>query len=137
MAKLAYFSNAIRDYQGDAFLARLPGAILKIRIDPMPADGETTPTGTLLATHTLATPAGTSVNGLLTITLPANVVIVATGTAAVAELLESDGTTKIASFNVGVTAGQFYLVLGSAAYQSGAFSAVTAFTITLPASATA
>lgn len=132
MAKLSYLSTAALDVMGDALLARLSAGILKIRTVSMPADGDTTPSGTLLATFTLATPAGTSVGGLLTITAPSDVTCVATGEAAVAELLESDDTTKVCVFNVGETAGQFCLVVTDASFQSGALARISSFSITIP-----
>jgi hypothetical protein len=133
MAKSSQYSTTIRTKKTDAVLARCAAGVLKIFSGSMPADGDTNPAGTLLATFTLPSPAGVSASGVLTFTAPANVTIAATGTAAVAQLLESDGTTKIANFNVGATGGGFCLELGSTAFQQGAYASITSFTWTEPA----
>lgn len=132
MAKTSQYSTNIRDVKADAVMARLSAATVKIYTGSMPADGDADPAGTLLATFTLATPAGTSVGGVITFTAPSDVSIVATGTAAVAQLCESDGT-NVANFNVGATGGGFCLEVGSTAFQSGALARISSFTWTEPA----
>jgi hypothetical protein len=131
MSALSLYSDTCRTSKATAVKTDLAGGFVDFYTGSMPADGNTAPGGTLLSTHSLASPCGTVTNGVLTFTLPANVAIAATGTAAVARFRKSDGS-HYASANVGATSG-FCVVLGSTAFQQGAYSAITSLTWTEPA----
>jgi len=88
-----YVATANRNAKADAVTTALGTAgTIKFYTGTLPADGDTDPAGTLLATVALANPAGPAASGgVLTFTNPASVSVVATGTAAVAAFEDSGG----------------------------------------------
>ncbi len=124
----AGYSTALRNAQMDAITSTVGnGGKLVIYAGTRPATGGAA--GTVLATFTMGTPfASASSGGVLTVTLPADVVATATGTAAWARLFKSDGTTIVMDLGVG-TSGQ-EVTINSTSITSGITCSVTGFVIT-------
>ncbi|MGW8565636.1 hypothetical protein [Isoptericola sp. NPDC055881] len=94
------------------------GATIEIRSGSKPATPETTATGTLLATVTIAG-SFTSSGGVLTAADPASVTVGATGTAGYFRVKTSGGTGKIDG-TVTATGGGGDMQLATTALSSGA-----------------
>ncbi len=108
-----------------------PGT-LKIYSGSMPADGDTTPPGTLLATVTLEDPAFGSAAALAAaLADPDAVTISASGTAAVALWEDSDGNNVFVC-DVGSGGDGAALQLATVALSSGGSLDITGFTYTQP-----
>lgn len=121
-------STALRNAKLDA-ITTYAGNACKLRIytATRPATGGTATT--LLSEHTLGTPfAGAASSGVLTLNLPSNVTASATGTAAWARIVRSDGTTHVLDMSVGTSGTD--LILGTVSIASGNTIAITAATIT-------
>jgi hypothetical protein len=89
-----------------------------------------TPTGTLLATFTLAATPGTASGGVLTFTLPSNVTGAASGTPGYGRMIDGttdDGTHTQVQFSCGVGSGEMNF---SSTIASGGTVSITAMTIT-------
>ena len=99
-----------------------------------PANPNASITGTLLATVTCADPAfGAASSGAATLTDPASVTAVATGTATHFRAVDSDDTPKFDG-SVTATGGGGDLTLGTTSITSGLAVDITGGTVTVPAS---
>lgn len=107
--------------------------VLKIYTAPQPAGPDTTATGTLLASATLADPAfGTATTGAVTLTDPASVTGVADGTAAWFRIEDSTGT-GVLDGTCGTTGAD--LILNTTTISTGVTVDIQAGgTLTMPAS---
>lgn len=124
--------NAAANAVVDLCDAGAGAATLKIYSGSLPADGDTTPAGTLLATVTLADPAfGSAAAGVAAATDPDAVTISASGTAAVFIIEDSDGN-NVMTGDVTATGGGGTLELATVALSSGADLDITGFTYTHP-----
>lgn len=103
---------------------------MQIRSGTIPATPETAATGTLLVTIPLAS--FTTNGAVLTSSDPAAVAPVATGTAAWARVLKSDGTTVAYDFDVTATGGGGTVQLGTTSIVTGTNVDMSAITITEP-----
>lgn len=130
--------NATRSAMVTALVARFdngtgPGT-LQIRTGSQPTTANDTATGTLLATVTLADPAfGSPTNGVATLTDPAAVTAVATGTAGWFRGLDSTGATVVDG-SVTATVGGGDIELATVSITSGLSVDITGGTITMPGS---
>jgi hypothetical protein len=121
-------ATGLRNAKLDA-ITTFAGTACKLRIytATRPATGGTATT--LLSEHTLGTPfAGAASAGVLTLNLPSNVTASATGTAAWARIVKSDGTTHVMDMSVGTSGTD--LILGTTSINSGNTIAITSATIT-------
>lgn len=110
-----------------------PGTI-KIYSGSQPANANTTPAGTLLATITWANPAfGNASSGVATATDPAAVNASATGTAG-CFLVEDSTGANVFDGSVTATGGGGDLTLSTTSLVSGSPVDITSFTFTVPAS---
>lgn len=126
--------NAACDGVVDLLDAGAAAGTLKIYTGSQPATPATAPSGTLLATVTLADPAfGASATGVATGTDPASVTAVATGTAGWFRLEDSTGA-NVFDGDVTATGGGGVMTLSSTALVSGSPVDITSFTVTMPAS---
>lgn len=124
--------NAAADAVVDLLDAGAGAGTIKFYSGSMPADGDATPAGTLLATVTLADPAsGAASGGVATFTDPAAVTISATGTAAVALFEDSNGNNVFVC-DVTATGGGGTITLATTALSSGGTLDITAFAYTQP-----
>jgi hypothetical protein len=129
-------TSAIRNTMTDAIVDSLdagagPGTI-QIRSGTRPTDPSVTATGTLLATVTCADPAfGASSAGSATISDPAAVTAVATGTATWFRALDSNAAACFDGL-VTATGGGGDLTLTTTAIVSGMQVDITGGTITVP-----
>ena len=124
--------NAAANAVVDLCDAGAGAATLKIYSGSLPADGDTTPAGTLLATVALADPAfGNADAGVSSATDPDAVTISASGTAAVFIIEDSDGN-NVMTGDVTATGGGGTLELATVALSSGADLDITGFTYTHP-----
>lgn len=131
-----YLSTAAANAAADAVVDRCDAgagpATLKVYSGALPADGDTDPPGTLLATVVLADPAfGGAAGGIAAASDPDAVSIVATGTAAVGAIEDSNGNNVI-TFDVGATGSGAVLELATTALSAGASLDITAFNYTQP-----
>lgn len=128
-------TTAIRNAMTDAIVDSVDGGspgTIEIRSGTRPADPATTATGTLLATVTLANPAfGASSGGSATISDPAAVTAVATGTATWFRAKNSGGTAQFDG-QVTATGGGGDLTLTTTSIVSGMSVDITGGTITVP-----
>lgn len=129
--------NSIRSTMCDAIVDALDAGAaagtIAIRSGTRPALPTDTATGTLLATVTCADPAfGAASNGVATITDPAGVAAVATGTASWFRAFDSDGNAKFDG-SVTATGGGGDLTLATTSITSGLTVDITGGTITVPA----
>jgi hypothetical protein len=109
MANLRY-ATARRNAMMDDVRTALAGGSIKVRSGTQPANANTAATGTLLATLTLASPAGAaSSGGTFTFGTITSGTAVATGTASWARMLQSDGTTVVCDMDVGTSGATFIL----------------------------
>lgn len=109
-----------------------PGT-LKIYSGAVPADGDTTPAGTLLATVTFADPAfGNAAAGVAAATDPAAVTGVAAGTAG-CWIIEDQSGDNVMVGDVTATGGGGSLELATTTISIGLTVDITAFTYTQPA----
>jgi hypothetical protein len=105
---------------------------IQIRTGAMPATPQTAASGTLLATVTLADPAGGApATGTVTITDPASATGVANGDAGWARFLDSTGAT-VMDCDVTATGGGGAITLSSATISSGVTVDLGAITYTVP-----
>lgn len=125
-------ANAAADAVVDRLDAGAGAGTIKIYSGSMPADGDTTPAGTLLATVTLEDPAFGSAAALsAALADPDAVTISASGTAAVALFEDSDGNNVFVC-DVSATGGGGTLQLATVALSSGGTLDITGFTYTQP-----
>lgn len=107
---------------------------LKFYSGSMPADGDTDPAGTLLATVALAsTPFGAASAGTQAMAAVAAVTIAASGTAAVAAFEASAGT-NVYVCDVTATGGGGTITLDTVALSAGGNLQITSFSLTQPGS---
>jgi hypothetical protein len=132
MANLRY-ATARRNAMMDDVRAALAGGSIQVRSGTQPANANTAATGTLLATLTLASPAGAvSSGGTFTFGTITSGTAVATGTAAWARMLQSDGTTVVGDMDVGTSGATF--ILDTVSIVSGGTVAATGTnTLSIPA----
>ena len=105
---------------------------IQIRSGTRPATADTTATGTLLATVTLANPAfGSASSGVATLSDPSAVTAVATGTATWFRGL-SGGAAAVFDGDVTATGGGGDLTLASTSITSGQSVDITGGTVTMP-----
>lgn len=128
--------NATRSAMCDALVDRFDlgtgAGTIQIRSGTQPTTANDTATGTLLATITLADPAfGSASNGVATLTDPAAVNAVATGTATWFRGLDSAGAT-VADGDVTATGGGGGIELATTSITSGLSVDITGGTITMP-----
>ena len=130
-------ANAVRTLMVDALVDSVDGGspgTIKIYDGTRPANPDASITGTLLATVTLANPAfGAGSNGVATLSDPAAVTAVATGTATHFRAANSGGTAKFDG-SVTATGGGGDLTLATTSITSGLSIDITGGTITVPAS---
>jgi hypothetical protein len=108
-----------------------PGTI-QIRSGSMPATPQTAASGTLLATVTLADPAGgAAATGVVTITDPASATGVADGTAGWARFLDSTGAA-VMDCDVTATGGGGAITLSTVTISTGVSVDLGALTYTFP-----
>lgn len=130
--------NATRSAMCDALVDRFDlgtgAGTIQIRSGTQPTTANDTATGTLLATVTLIDPAfGSASNGVATLTDPAAVNAVATGTATWFRGLDSSGATVVDG-SVTATAGGGDIELATTSITSGLSVDITGGTITQPGS---
>lgn len=132
MANLRY-ATATRNAMMDIVRTNLAGGSIQIRSGTQPADANTTATGTLLATLTLASPAGSSSSGgTFTFgTVTSDTSADATGTATWARVLQSDGTTAV--FDCDVATSGATINLNTVSIVTGGTVAITSGTLSIPA----
>lgn len=112
-----HFSTTTRNGKADALIADLGNAgTIKFYTGTLPADGDTDPAGTLLATVVLGSPAAPAASaGVATFTNPAGVTVATSGTPTVAAFEDSIGT-NVAVMEVGagkeITLDNYNLVAG-------------------------
>ena len=132
-------STALANAMADAATALLDAGAgagtIKLYSGALPADGDTDPAGTLLATVTLAKPSfpGAAASGVDAMAAVASVTIGATGTAAVAIFEDSAGNNGWTG-DVTATGGGGMLELDSVALSAGASLQITGFNFTVPTS---
>lgn len=108
------------------------GGTIKIYTGSQPATPATAPSGTLLATVVLANPAfGAASAGVATLTDPASVNAVATGTAGWARFADRDGAA-VMDGDVTATGGGGVVTLSSTSLTSGSPVDITGGTYTQP-----
>jgi hypothetical protein len=110
MANLRY-ATARRNAMMDDVRAALAGGSIKVYSGTQPANANTALSGnTLLATLTLASPAGAvSSGGTFTFGTITSGTAAATGTASFARFFQSDGTTVVCDCDVGTSGATFIL----------------------------
>jgi hypothetical protein len=122
--------NAIADAVADLY----DGGTLKIYTGSQPATADTAPTGSLLATITLPTPAfGASSSGAVAKAGTWSVAASATGTAGYFRL-KTAGDTHPIDGTIGATGSGEEMELDNTSITSGQSVTVSSFTITQPAS---
>ena len=130
-------ANATRSAACDAIVDRIDvggAGTIQIRSGTRPANADTTATGTLLATVTLAATAfGSASNGVATLADPAAVTAVATGTATWFRVISGGGST-VMDGDVGATSSGADLELATTSITSGLSVDVTGGSVTMPAS---
>jgi hypothetical protein len=125
--------NASAQAVGNLVDADAGAGTLKIYSGSVPANGDTDPAGTLLATVAFAVTAfGAPSAGVISATDPAAVTVVATGTAAACIIEDASGDNVIVG-DVTATGGGGMIELATVALSSGATVDITAFTYTQPA----
>lgn len=133
-------ATAMVDVVVDRIDADAGAGTLKIYSGTVPADGDTTPAGTLLVTITLADPAfgaGSSISSALSravMTDPAAVNAVATATAG-CFIVEDQSGDNVFSGDVTATGGGGTLTLSNTAVVSGSPVDITAFNYEQPTGA--
>lgn len=133
MANLRY-ATATRNAMMDAVRSALAGGSIKVYDGTQPANANAALSGnTLLATLTLASPAGSaSSSGTFTFGTITSGTAVATGTASFARVFQSDGTTVVCDMDVGTSAATF--ILNTTSIVSGGTVAATGTnTLSIPA----
>jgi hypothetical protein len=109
MANLRY-ATARRNAMMDHVRTALAGGSIKVEAAPSPPTLTRRDRQTLLATLTLASPAGAaSSGGTFTFGTITSGTAVATGTASWARMLQSDGTTVVGDMDVGTSGATFIL----------------------------
>lgn len=127
--------NASAKAVGDLVDADAGAGTLKIYSGAVPANGDTDPAGTLLATVAFAVTAfGAPAAGVISATDPAAVTGVAAGTAAVAIIEDASGDNVIVG-DVTATGGGGMIELATTTISVGLTVDITAFTYTQPAGA--
>lgn len=132
MANLRYATTP-RNNMMDQVRTALAGGSIQVRSGTQPANANTAATGTLLATLTLASPAGAaSSGGTFTFGTITSGTAVAAGTASWARMLQSDGTTVVGDMDVGTSGATF--ILDTVSIVSGGTVAATGTnTLSIPA----
>lgn len=126
--------NAAADAVVDLIDAGAAAGTLKIYSGAQPANADTTPAGTLLATVAWADPAfGAASSGVATATDPAAVLGVAAGTAG-CFLVEDSNGSNVWDGTVTATGGGGDLELATTTISVGVTVDITGFTYTQPAS---
>lgn len=110
MANLRYATTP-RNNMMDQIRTALAGGSIKVYSGTQPANANTALSGnTLLATLTLASPAGAAPSGgTFTFGTITSGTAVATGTASFARVFQSDGTTVVCDMDVGTSGATFIL----------------------------
>lgn len=105
------YSVAARNARADAVTSQVGNAgKLRLYTGAAPADVVSAATGTLLSEHTMASPFGAAASGgVLTITPPANVNALATGTAGYWRWYKADGTSCVVQGSVGTSGADLNL----------------------------
>lgn len=130
MSNVLTLSLAVRNARATDLNTRLAGGSLAIYSGSQPASPDDgIGAATLLATLTLASPAGSVAIGVLTCTLPPSATIVANGTAAWARFRQSDATA-VADGSVGATGSGAAVELANVALVAGYALTPTAISIT-------
>ena len=125
--------NALADLLADSLDGGSGAGYVEIRSGTRPAGPGTTATGTLLATVVFADPAfGAASSGSCTLTNPASVDAVATGTATWCRFFTSDATALFDG-RVTTTGGGGDITLEDTALVSGEAVDITGGTLTQPA----
>jgi hypothetical protein len=134
MAKSTGWTNAVRNLMADAIDGEFNNGYLRIYTASRPATPATAvTTQTLLAELRFANPAAASVtNGVITFdTISPDTSANATGTAAWARCLKSDGITAICDLNVGTSDAN--IIVSTTAISAGVQVSVTSATVTVAA----
>ena len=127
------YRTAMCDALVDGLDAGAAAGTIQIRSGTRPANPNTTATGTLLATVTCEDPAfGAASSGVATLTNPAAVTAVATGTASWFRALDSDAN-PIFDGDVTATGGGGDMELATTSITSGLSIDITGGTVTIPA----
>ena len=127
------YRTAMCDALVDGLDAGAGAGTIQIRSGTRPANPNTTATGTLLATVTLADPAfGAASSGVATLTDPASVTAAATGTASWFRALDSN-SNAIFDGDVTATGGGGDLTLATTSITSGLTIDITGGSVTVPA----
>lgn len=127
-------ANASAKAVGDLVDADAGAGTLKLYSGAMPANGDTDPAGTLLATVAFAVTAfGAPSNGIIAAADPAAVTGVGAGTAAVAIIEDASGDNVIVGDVTG-TGGGGMVELATTTISVGLSVDITAFTYTQPKS---
>jgi hypothetical protein len=133
MANLRYATTP-RNNMMDQVRTALAGGSIKVYSGTQPANANTALSGnTLLATLTLASPAGAaSSGGTFTFGTITSGTAVATNTATFARVFQSDGTTVVCDMDVGTSGATF--ILDTVSIVSGGTVAATGTnTLSIPA----
>jgi hypothetical protein len=133
MANLRY-ATARRNAMMDDARTALAGGSIKVYSGTQPANANAALSGnTLLATLTLASPAGAaSSGGTFTFGTITSGTAAATGTASFARVFQSDGTTVVCDMDVGTSGATF--ILDTVSIVSGGTVAATGTnTLSIPA----
>lgn len=127
----AGYATALRNGQLDVITTQVGNAgTLKTYTATQPATCAAVTSQTLLSTHTLGSPFAPAASGaVLTVTLPADVAAVATGTATWSRIATSGGTC-IMDLPVTATGGGGALTFNSTSFTSGVTVSITGLTIT-------
>lgn len=126
--------NAMCDALVDLLDAGAAAAKIEIRSGTRPANPNTAATGTLLATVTLIDPAfGSAASGVATLSDPAAVTAVATGTATWFRAMDSNNNA-VMDGDVTATGGGGDLTLATTSITSGLSVDITGGTVTVPVS---
>jgi hypothetical protein len=125
------YSTTLRNAQSDAITTAVGNAgTFKIYTASRPATCAAVTSQTLLATFTMGSPfAGASSSGVLTVTNPADVAAVATGTAAWGRYATSGGTC-VMDMTITATGGGGDFTFNSTSFTSGVTVSYTGHTIT-------
>jgi hypothetical protein len=133
-------SQAAAEAASEALTVLMNSGTLQIRTGTIPASPETTATGTELVAFAFTSTAFTTAfvtgsPGSVVATAnftSASVSPIASGTAGYARAFESNGTTAVADFTVGVSGGGMDITLGSTSINTGVPVDLSSFTISLP-----
>lgn len=133
MAKNPKMGNAHVNAQGDALNAVYNGGKLRLYGGTQPANADTSTSEVVLVEFTLPTPCfGTAALGVVTANTIADVTAAASGTATWARYWKADGTTPLQDGTVGVTAGQFDVLVDAVSIVQAVTQHVNSWAHTIP-----